>query len=246
VGEAGVKAANVAENPYAATLAAHASLDEPREYRSADMLVRLLSMVLVFLALGEGINGLVTLAEWRKFEDFDALLEADDPEALAVQGAYLALGAIMLPGNFAAMVLFYVWVYRAGVNARALGAVGMRFSPGWGVAWFFIPIARLWKPLQVMREIYRASDPSAAANGWTTAPVAALIGWWWAVWIVSMAMFRLTFVAGFVEVFQGTAGWVDQLEIAWIPVSIADNLLALAVVRSIHRRQEEKHALRAS
>jgi hypothetical protein len=60
------------------------------------------------------------------------------------------------------VVIFCIWIYRANYNARQLGATDMKFSPGWAVGWYFIPIANLWKPYQAMCEIWQAS--AAPAN----------------------------------------------------------------------------------
>ena len=77
-------------------------------------------------------------------------------------------------------VLVLKWIYRANYNARQLGASNMRFSSGWSIGWYFIPIANLWKPYQAMKEIWKTSaNPSA----WTTEKAPALLGWWWFLWI---------------------------------------------------------------
>jgi len=57
-------------------------------------------------------------------------------------------------------VVVLVWIYGANRNAHAIGATGMRFTPGWAVGWYFIPIFNLWKPYQAMKEIWKASAPS--------------------------------------------------------------------------------------
>src|SRR5215831_8155859 len=60
----------------------------------------------------------------------------------------------------ATSVVVLVWIYGANHNAHALGATGMRFTSGWAVGWYFIPIFNLWKPYQAMKEIWKASaDP---------------------------------------------------------------------------------------
>ena len=78
-------------------------------------------------------------------------------------------------------ILVLMWIYRANHNARQLGAADMRFTPGWAVGWYFIPIAWFWKPYQAMTEIWRASvNPS----DWGATPVSPLLRWWWGLWIV--------------------------------------------------------------
>lgn len=79
------------------------------------------------------------------------------------------------------MILVLMWTYRANHNARQLGAVDMRFTPGWAVGWYFIPIAWFWKPYQAMTEIWRASvNPSDSG----ATPVSPLLRWWWGLWVV--------------------------------------------------------------
>jgi hypothetical protein len=46
----------------------------------------------------------------------------------------------------ATVVVFAIFLRRANSNARALGAWSMRFTPGWVVGWFFVPIANLFMP----------------------------------------------------------------------------------------------------
>ncbi len=70
-------------------------------------------------------------------------------------------------------------------NLRPLGAEGVAYSPGWAVAYYFIPIVNLFRPFQVMRDTWRASD-SRHADGtqWMTAATPALIGVWWAIYLL--------------------------------------------------------------
>ena len=77
-------------------------------------------------------------------------------------------------------ILVCFWTYRANCNVRALGATGLRFSPGEAVGWHFVPIAWFWMPFLVMREIWRAS---ANPSEWRGQPGSAVLGWWWALWL---------------------------------------------------------------
>ena len=55
---------------------------------------------------------------------------------------------------------FLLWIYRSNKNLRALSGESMTFTPGWSVGWYFIPIVCLWKPYQVMKEIWNVSHKS--------------------------------------------------------------------------------------
>ncbi len=74
----------------------------------------------------------------------------------------------------ASVITISVWVYRAYRNLAALGEPA-RMSPAMAVAWFFIPVANLWKPYQVMAEIWRKS---------LQRPAGALFYVWWTCWLV--------------------------------------------------------------
>ena len=72
------------------------------------------------------------------------------------------------------------WIYRASVNAHALGAE-MTFTPGWAVGWYFVPFANLVKPFQAMREIWQASHESSGGYE-ERVPI---LGVWWGLWITT-------------------------------------------------------------
>jgi Domain of unknown function (DUF4328) len=83
------------------------------------------------------------------------------------------------------IVLFLVWLYKAFKNLPALGANSLEFSPGWAVGWWFVPIANLFKPYQVVSELWRESDADFDANTFLSNQVSApsIIGWWWGLFI---------------------------------------------------------------
>ena len=71
-----------------------------------------------------------------------------------VVNGLVAFAAFVL---FVLAVIFYMrWQYRAVANARATGH-DTRHSPGWGVGWWFIPVANLFVPRRVLRDLWRVS-----------------------------------------------------------------------------------------
>ena len=62
----------------------------------------------------------------------------------------------------------------------------MLFTPGWSVGWYFIPIANLWKPYQAVKEIWIVSHKNTPADH-------AVVGWWWALLLISNLLFRIAF-----------------------------------------------------
>ncbi len=125
----------------------------------------------------------------------------NDPD-MAPSSGELALALVMVFGGLgmiasfiAGVAVFCCWQYRVAANARALGAEGMQITPGWNVGWWFVPIANLYKPMQAMRENYNASLPDVRVDNWMLRGTPAVIGWWWAAWLIgnflSQASFRL-------------------------------------------------------
>lgn len=122
------------------------------------------------------------------------------------------------------------WTYRANANVRALGAKGMRFTPGWAVGWYFIPILWLWKPYQAMKEIWKASsNPS----DWGDASVPSLLPWWWFFWIctgiLGHASLRISFRAKSLDQFLGLNVIDGLANLAEIPAAL---ILVVIVTRA--------------
>ena len=142
------------------------------------------------------------------------------------------------------VILFLVWVHRASANLRFLGALGQRFSPGWAVGWWFIPLMNLSRPYQAMAEVWRGSDPDLLSKGridWKYGSSAPLLGWWWGFWIASGLV---GVIAGFVR--AGEAHSVQSSgELWWYLLASAlmlgAGVMAILVVRRVTAMQEEKH-----
>lgn len=176
----------------------------------------------VLTALGDGA--------FASQDAADAAAQANDERQGLV--ALVQLAVLVISG-----VLILRWIHRANWNARALGAQGMTFTPGWSVGWYFVPIANLWKPYQAMQEIWKASkNPSA----WSAETVPQLVGLWWGLWILySLAgntAFRISMRAD--EIHEHiNATWVTiASDVATVPLCLA----LLALVRQVQGMQDAR------
>jgi hypothetical protein len=86
-------------------------------------------------------------------------------------------------------ILILRWVHRANWNAHSMGAP-LRFTPGWAVGWFFVPVMNIWRPYQVVKEIWEASFRAIAMQG-STAP--GIVGLWWFLWLVYCTLGNVSF-----------------------------------------------------
>ena len=174
---------------------------------------------------------LITNAK-QGFLPSQATAEANDQRQMIIGVVQLVL---FIPTG----ILFLMWIHRANSNARSLGAQGMRFTPGWAVGWYFIPVAHFWKPYQAMREIWKASMYSS--GDWHLQPSGPLLKWWWAFWIVSNFFGNNAFKA------MMKAEKLNQLTIA-SGLGIASDLLsiplyitAILLVAKITEAQAQRH-----
>ena len=135
----------------------------------------------------------------------------------------------------ATAVAFLTWIYRANLNCRGFGAQNMRYTPGWAVGYYFIPFLNLFRPYQVMREIWQVSQNPA---DWEAQPVSPVLGWWWTAWLTSGVLghilFRIAMSADSVEDLR----LATQVSISASCVGLVLCVCAAFLVNSIGRRQE--------
>jgi hypothetical protein len=202
---------------------------QPRQFRDPTRLTRILQFLLVTLMAMCVISSLSEIAQYRLLES--AFTPA---EGAANDQRQRIIASIHVLTYFLTVVVFGRWIYRMNANARALGADYMRFTPGWSVGWYFVPLACLWKPYEAMKEIWRASKVSKRSQN------DRIVGWWWGGWIVSNILgnidFRLTMAAKDLKTLSiaSAASVVDDV------FDIFAITLALILVSRLSRMQKAK------
>jgi hypothetical protein len=131
-------------------------------------------------------------------------------------------------------IIFLKWIYRSYKNIQGFGAQGLRFSPGWAVGYYFIPILSLIRPVQVMSEIWRASDDP---RDWPKRPGSWLIASWWTLFLVYTGITQISLELAI------QASTNEQWTLAAVLAILGDffsiplSLAALRLVTEIYRRQ---------
>jgi hypothetical protein len=168
---------------------------------------------------------------------------------------YLWVGAVQAGWFLITAGLWLAWFRRAYLNLPALGARRLRFRPWWAVGAWLLPVFSLFRPKQVMNDIWRASDPDLPADqadSWRRRPVAELLGWWWLAFLASVLVRSITTEAvhGAADLmllgllperfdrFQASAG----MQVVADLLTVLCALLALRVVRRTTTRQDERAA----
>ena len=142
------------------------------------------------------------------------------------------IGWLYIISYIAVVAAFLMWISRASKNLSALGASKQKFSPGWAVGWWFIPIAWLWVPYKVTKEIWVESHPERLRPpAWVTV--------WWATWIVSNVLGYFSFNPSARNLNEIIV--INRLAIVSDAIHIAAALCLIIIVWRITANQIQKH-----
>ena len=159
---------------------------------------------------------------------------------LLLDGTVSFFGLIVL---LATVVVFLFWQHRAYKNLPALGVPRPEFSSGWVVGSWFVPFLNLFRPYEIMKYIRDKSDPGTVNFGFGDYETGGnfTLKAWWGFWLASYIVNRFSNrMYGRAETLDGhvTAGLIGIFSSG---LTIVAACLAIAVVRNITSRQEERH-----
>lgn len=211
-------------------------------YRSAAPLARILVRwiwVTVFaqvVLLWPSVIGLLNRIAHARGAPGDDELQMGIKIAEGISRA-LALASIVV------LVYWMLWVHRTYRNLPALGALGLRFTPGWAVAYYFIPLVHLYRPFQVMHETWRASDERhAGGESWKSLPKPAIVNWWWGMKVGILVSVVVYVVLEFQEDSAWTLVAASALDIFNTVVAAVIIIVELRIVETLTELQEERAA----
>jgi hypothetical protein len=202
-------------------------------------------IIMLLLAAAAAVFGIVAYAD--RVNAIDDLLDRGfEPSVLQhVHDADHLVGvamAIMLLLALVILVLIIIWTFRAAKNNEALGRLSPRLKPGWAIAGWLIPLANAVIPVLMLQDLWRGSDPSTARQNpnWRANEGSKLVGWFWVALLVSRVQYlgRSTAHLGNNAELRGLRTH-DEVAIFAMVVTIVAAVLAIQVLRTIARRQEE-------
>jgi len=145
-------------------------------------------------------------------------------------------------------VIFIMWLKKLHRNLESMGVTGM-VCESWHCSWaFFIPLVNLWKPLSVVKEIWKASAPELSnSSDWKNLKPAALVSWWWLSYLCFLLSTRIVdFMSkGYdraVKPTQDDYFYLMLMIVASNLVRLVAAILAIFVVRKLTDRQLLKYA----
>jgi hypothetical protein len=203
--------------PAASTRADYAS-SETRSRWAAGLIGIVSVLAVVSTVLELQVIGMLDNIDITPLEDFEAWDSLHGGVTLLSFAVYVAAG-----------IAYLVWLHRVVRNIAPLTGDDPRFTPGWSVAWWFVPIFSLFRPYQVVRDAWdRLAIPDRAPGG-------GLVVAWWLAFLVSnwigQIVLRLP-EAQTVEAFQGQMRTFAILD----AIDVVGGVLAILVILEIERR----------
>jgi Domain of unknown function (DUF4328) len=168
---------------------------------------------------------------------------------------YLGVGLVQAGWFLVTAGLWLAWFRRAYLNLPALGARRLRYRPWWTVGAWLLPMFSLFRPKQILNDIWRASDPSLPpdqTDTWRKRPVAELLGWWWLAFLASILVRSVTTEAVHAAADVMLLGLLPErfdrfqpspgMQVLADLLTVVCALLALRVVRRTTARQDDRAA----
>lgn len=199
--------------------------------------VGLIAANLVFgvLLIGSSILQILLLNRIAAGDDVAfAVLENNDIR-------HLALGGLHALSFYMAVVAFSMWFHRVHRNLPSLAAGELKYTPGWGVAYFFIPIVQLFRPVQVMGEIWRGSDPGNVQGADVLPNSTNRVALWWTFWILGVIGERI--IVGLSRSQDSASLLSTWAAIGGVTIFLVAGLLLVSVIRTIDKNQTTRHKL---
>ena len=141
------------------------------------------------------------------------------------------IGIIYLIVYIISIVTFIQWFRRAYYNLQ-LKVPNLLFTDGWAAGSWFVPIISLFRPYQIMEELYNESSDLLEKKGLNVSGLSTkYLFWWWALWILSslvgQVVIRYTLNAESLDdmIFATTSGMFQNI------INIPLALLAIKVIK---------------
>ncbi|MFC5712604.1 DUF4328 domain-containing protein [Thalassorhabdus alkalitolerans] len=103
-------------------------------------------------------------------------ISSSDMETLGMISLFIHLPNTLI---FMVSIVFYLfWLYRMHENARIMDLEGVVYTPGWGVAFYFIPLVNLVLPLISMFHLYTSHLKQKNNNQPNKGHTLIIFVWW--------------------------------------------------------------------
>ncbi|SRR6056297_1052796 len=131
---------------------------------------------------------------------YDLLQTAKNGGVISIEAAYAndtreqIVAAFYLIAFVISAVTFIQWFRRAYFNLH-LKVNNLSHSEGWAAGSWFVPIIHLYRPYQIMKELYHETIGILTRKGLILRKEYSIgfLGWWWALWITNSIIGQIHF-----------------------------------------------------
>jgi hypothetical protein len=198
--------------------------------------------ILVWICGGFTLLSMIsTIFEYILLNDISNGVQITMDQANANDLRQLAISLIRAAFFIASTVTFIMWFRRSYYN-QEIKFGNMNSSNGWTAGAWFIPIMNLFKPYQLMKELYFNAEFFVDKHKLleTKAGRIVILGWWWALWIVvNMSQNAINRISRNAE----QLSTLKSLSIASIIVDVIYILLVFLAVKVIRNYNELEVAI---
>lgn len=157
-------------------------------------------------------------------------------EAEAMDRRQQLISIVALVALAGAGFVFIRWLHTAYRDLRRRGVRDLRFGPGWAIGGWFVPILGLWRPKEVVNDVWRGTDLRPQPGiPWHDRPVSPLLTWWWGLFLTNAFLGRVA------ERFYDNAHSIGKLRSALnldIAAQVCDAVAAILAILVVLRMTE--------
>jgi hypothetical protein len=139
------------------------------------------AVTVVFVALVV-VSFAAALSDVFELDLMDRIIAGEtvtDAEATANDNRQAVMGILQFATYIAGAIVFIRWLRAAYRNADVVAPGTRRYGHGWAIGSWFVPFLNLWRPKQIVNDVWRAGGRDGDAE-----PGGLLLAWW-AAFIVS-------------------------------------------------------------
>jgi hypothetical protein len=149
------------------------------------------------------------------------------------------IGIVEILIHIVLIVYFIMWFRRAYYNLHSLGCY-VQYSEGWAAGAWFVPFLNLFRPYQIMKEIWdRTQERTYAGTEIARIESSAILGFWWFLWIVTSIagnIYTRIVLSGNHDIKDLIA--LDTTGIILNVVDLVNVILVITIIKKIHSFEE--------
>lgn len=204
---------------------------KPNEQRTQN------AIILIWIALAINIISLIS-----SYFQYDLLQTVANGGTISTEYATSndnreqAIGIIQIIVFVVSAITFIQWFRRAYFNLH-LRVNRLSHTEGWAAGCWFVPIVNLFRPYQIMKELFQETYLFLKRNDFHTKEHLSIssLGFWWTFWIIDR------FIGRFVFKYTMKAETIDEFTISTIAEMVSNGfgiVLAIITVKVIKEYSE--------